>query len=91
MKKHNAPANQSTVGSTEDKWLAKMQKLLNQCPPTLGFYTVGDPCLHIYDLRAEPFILDMQDAGKDFCVAVYDSKAGLGELIFPARVHATAG
>lgn len=80
------------MADAETKWLAKMQKLLNQCPPTLGFFTIGDRCLHVYDLSKEPLI-DAMTYGErtDFCTAVDDLNASKGMLGFPCAVHSTAG
>lgn len=82
----------SELTPAEIKWLKKMQKVLNECPPTLGFYTIGDPWLQVYDLSAEQFIHDaMDDKHTDFCTAVELFEADKGALKFPCAVHSTAG
>lgn len=72
----------------ETKWLKKLQKLLNECPSErLGFYTVGDADLTVYDNTNESNF----DTGIDFPMAVDLEDAALGYLRFPANVVATVG
>lgn len=77
----------------EKKWLDELQEVLNRCPSkNLGFYTIGDPSLHVYDLRKEQQIDDYMDRhNHDFCHAVKVLDAGHCDLDFPAQVHSTAG
>lgn len=78
----------------EEAWLRRMQKALNACPSKrLGFYTIGDADISIYDRSREDEINALMETGKasDFCVAVEDLSARLGVLDFPFQVHSTAG
>jgi hypothetical protein len=60
--------------------------------PSLGFFTIGDPCLHVYDRSADTFInYMMDDNNTDFCTAVEHFNADKGLLKFPCAVHSTAG
>ncbi len=81
--------------SDEKKWLSDMQNLLDRCPSKrLGFYTIGDPAIAVYDLTKEAKIHEMLDNGQaaDFCIAVSKADAGIApNLIFPAPVHSTSG
>ncbi|CAI1744431.1 hypothetical protein [Serratia entomophila] len=78
----------------EKKWLDELQEVLNRCPTDrLGFYTVGDPDITVYDRSKEDSIntiLDTSDSDWDSCVI--KAKANLdASIIFPAAVHSTAG
>ncbi|HGW6120853.1 hypothetical protein ACUND9_11355 [Serratia sp. IR-2025] len=77
----------------EKKWLDELQEVLNRCPSkNLGFYTIGDPRLHVYDLRKEQQIDDHMDRhNHDFCHAAKVVDADHCDLWFPAQVHSTAG
>lgn len=83
----------SELTAIEKAWLKKAQRVMNQCPPSLGFYTTGDPALSVYDMEKEDAIHEQMDNGKasDFCVAVFNIDAHKGELQFPCAVHSTAG
>lgn len=80
------------MSDAETKWLAKMQKLLNQCPPTLGFYTMGYRELAAYDLAVEQQIDDLmaENESMDFCTAVERRECGKGYLQFHCNVHSTS-
>lgn len=79
--------------AAERKWLNDVQKVLNRCPSTrLGFFTIGDKDVFVYDKRLDKQIDELQDSGgRDFGLVVNDLDAGFGELIFPSHVHSTAG
>ncbi|MEI7222232.1 hypothetical protein [Pectobacterium carotovorum] len=75
----------------ETEWVAEVQDVLNRCPSPekIGFYTIGDPSVMLYDLRKSEEIFS---AGLDHCVAVARLKAGFDEvLFFPSPVESTAG
>lgn len=76
----------------EAAWVQKVQHLLNN-PPSgrLGFYTIGDKDVTIYDASRQDEIDAVFDGGGDFCAAVSNCDADLGCLIFPNNVHSTAG
>jgi len=78
----------------EKAWVAKLNKVLAECPSTrLGFATIGDPDIMIYD-RSERGKIDqrMDRCSWDFC-AVVDEMGLLAEEVikFPNAVESTAG
>jgi hypothetical protein len=77
----------------EAAWVRKLQKVLNQCPSTrIGFYTVGDPSVSLYDTAFNQQIDDLQNAHPiEFGQAVADLDADLGNVIFPNNVCSTCG
>jgi hypothetical protein len=77
----------------EAAWLKKVQKLLDNCPSDrIGFYTVGDPSVGVYDCSKEDAIHATLDGGSgEFANAVDDNDAWLGSLDFPRAVHSTSG
>ncbi|PWC21497.1 hypothetical protein EH206_09660 [Brenneria nigrifluens DSM 30175 = ATCC 13028] len=84
----------TTLSKEERAWVKKVNDLLAKCPSKrLGFYTIGDAYVEIYDRTLEDEINDQMDSGKagDFCIAVQHVDAALGTLNFPAAVHSTAG
>ncbi|CUZ15578.1 Uncharacterised protein [Serratia marcescens] len=81
------------LNKKERAWLDELQEVLNRCPSTrLGFFTIGDKDVFVYDKRLDKQIDEIQDRGcRDFGLVVNDLDAGFGELTFPAAVHSTAG
>ncbi|WP_028113428.1 hypothetical protein [Ferrimonas kyonanensis] len=78
----------------EAAWLKKVQKVLNECPSQrLGFFTIGDDSLMLYDKGREGEINQWMDRHpQDFPVAVEQLDADFGEsLTFPTDVHSVAG
>ena len=77
----------------EDAWVKKVQRLLSNPPSDrLGFYTVGDHDVTVYDASRQAEIDAAYDAGSmEFSGAVEDCDAVLGRLNFPNQVHSTAG
>ncbi|MBO9427887.1 hypothetical protein [Sulfitobacter sp. R18_1] len=77
----------------EKKWLEDVQNLLDKCPSDrLGFFTIGDANLTVYDRRKDLEIDDIQDTKRrDFCNAVEDVDARITQLTFPSSVHSTSG
>ncbi|MHD0451524.1 hypothetical protein ACY2EW_08595 [Serratia nevei] len=83
------------LNKKERAWLNELQEVLNRCPSErLGFYTIGDPQVVVYDRSKEDEIdhlLDIQASG-DWCGCVLKAGANFDEwLDFPAVVHSTAG
>lgn len=73
----------------ELKWLAEVQAVLDRCPSKrLGFYTIGDREVTVYDKRFDAAI---DASGRDFGPAAYDLDAILGGISFPSNVHSTSG
>jgi len=82
------------LNKAELEWITKVQKILDDCPSKrLGFFTIGDNSVTIYDLRKETKIGDILDEGRqEFCGAVIEAGADTGMfLTFPANVHSTSG
>ncbi|CAI0730845.1 Uncharacterised protein [Serratia plymuthica] len=79
----------------EKKWLDEFQEVLNRCPSKrLGFYTIGDYQVVVYDRSKESKINGLLESGDatDWCAGVAKAGADFGEgLDFPAQVHSTAG
>lgn len=78
----------------ERKWLKKVQKALNECPSDrIGFYTIGDPQIVLYDRSKEGEIDEIMDSFEmDWCHCVREAEADFDEVLyFPAHVHSTAG
>lgn len=86
----------SKLTKAEKEWIEKVQAVLNECPSQrLGFFTIGDSNISVFDKRKEGKINDAMDAGisgcGDFGPSVDKFNAYLGELIFPSGVYSTAG
>ncbi|MGE4843357.1 MULTISPECIES: hypothetical protein [Buttiauxella] len=78
----------------EQKWLDDMQAVLNRCPSKrLGFYTMGDYSVHVFNLAQFDEVCALMDKGKhDFHQATKATDADFYEsLEFPAQVQSTAG
>lgn len=79
----------------EKAWVRRVQKALDSCPSDrIGFYTVGDREVTLYDRSKEAEIHAMMDRGEasDFGPAVDKCDADLiASLSFPAMVHSVAG
>ncbi|MEQ5221011.1 hypothetical protein ABN242_03045 [Providencia alcalifaciens] len=75
-------------------WIEKVQKVLDECPSErLGFYTIGDPMVWIYDRSKENEVWGWMDKNKgDFCFGTKAMDADFFTSIdFPAPVESTAG
>ncbi len=83
------------LNKKERAWLDELQEVLNRCPSKrLGFYTIGDPQVVVYDLTKESKIDSLLDSGdaSDWCDGVAQAGADFCEwLDFPAQAHSTAG
>ncbi len=76
--------------------LSELQDVLDRCPSPkkIGFYTIGDKSIYLYDLRRMDEIMEALDnrSSMDWCVAVHDMNAGFDEkILFPSSVESTAG
>lgn len=82
-----------TMTKDEIAWVKKVQRLLSNPPSDrFGFFTVGDHNVTIYDASRQDEIDEAYESKvQEFCSAVEDCDAHLGELIFPNQVHSTAG
>lgn len=81
------------LNKKERAWLDELQELLDRCPSErLGFYTIGDKDVFVYDKRLDKQIDEIQDrCCRDFVQVVSEIDAGFGEIKFPSSVHSTAG
>jgi hypothetical protein len=77
----------------EKKWVSDVQKVLNKCPSErIGFYTIGDRTVQLYDKTRDDEITDRSDDLTDFHFVVKSFEADISEsLEFPSNVHSTAG
>lgn len=85
----------SKLTKKELAWVDEVQRALNSCPSKrMGFYTIGDREVIIYDNTKSNIISEIQNTprGDYFCSAVELAGAHFGESItFPNPVEATAG
>jgi len=85
----------SDLTKEEAAWIKKVQRALNSCPSDrLGFFTIGDTDVQIYDKEKSVQIDRIYDGNKgtaDFCFCVSEAEANLGCLKFPSLVESTAG
>lgn len=81
------------ITAEEARWIKRLQKVLRECPSDrLGFYTIGDPSIEIYDKRFDQEIGDIQASGDiDFCQAVERLDVHIGRVVFPSNVQSTVG
>lgn len=80
----------------EVAWVDELQAVLDRCPSPnkIGFYTIGDPTISLYDLRRIDEVMTALDSrsSSDWCDAVQSIGAGFDEAIdFPSAVESTAG
>lgn len=84
----------SQLTREEKSWLKRLQKVMDECPSPdrIGFYTVGDPDVSLYDRSLQEEINNRLDRGEDFGGACEYEDAGFNASIrFPSNVHSTAG
>ena len=62
----------------EMTWIDELQSVLDRCPSPekIGFYTIGDPNIYLYDLRRIEEVHTALDkrTSSDWCTAVSISK-----------------
>lgn len=77
----------------EKAWIAEVQEVLDRCPSKrMGFYTIGDDELFVYDYSKEKKIGEFQDRGADMSDAVSKANASFDVFLnFPNNVHSVAG
>lgn len=85
----------SKLTSKEKKWVSDLQTVLDRCPSRrLGFYTVGDDTVFLWDVEKADEVFSALDArlATDFGPAVECCSAGFDQTItFPNSVESTAG
>ncbi len=78
----------------QKKWLAGVQRALNKSGGEgLGFYTIGDSDICVYNKDYEDEIDEYQDGGAiDIweCIEAVGADFGIA-ITFPASVHSCAG
>lgn len=83
------------LNKAEKKWLEDLQAVLDACPSKrIGFFSIGDPCISLYDRGKEKEIHAIMDRKQnlDFPGAVNAVKADIDvQLDFPSNVHSVAG
>lgn len=81
------------LNKKERAWLDELQEVLNRCPSErLGFFTIGDPIIYVYDRSKDQEIDDHQDRhNREYCHSVRALDADFCDLDFPAAVHSTVG
>lgn len=74
----------------EVKWLRDVQKVLDKCPSKrLGFYTIGDPNIFLYNLDYQD---EIDSEGGDLIHILRREGWGFEETIdFPGRVEGVCG
>lgn len=80
----------------EQAWIDELQEVLDRCPSPkkIGFYTIGDPNIHLYDLRKYKEVEEALDMGKasDWSPACRVAGAYIeGTIDFPSPVESTTG
>ncbi|MCI3694228.1 hypothetical protein ABRS07_021915, partial [Escherichia coli] len=53
----------ATLTKKEQAWLSELQDVLDRCPSPkkIGFYTIGDKSIYLYDLRRMDEIMEALD------------------------------
>lgn len=77
-------------------WIDELQDVLDRCPSPkkIGFYTIGDPNIHLYDLRKVKEVQSALDSrsASDWGPACYAAGAHIeGTIDFPSPVESVAG
>ncbi|AQT06279.1 hypothetical protein [Acetobacter persici] len=92
----NKPNQKMRLTNEEKEWMKRLQAVLSDRPSNrLGFFTVGDASLYVYDKTKEADIsrhIDEAPKGMDFSKAVDAVGGGVVRiLVFPSEVHSVAG
>lgn len=83
-----------TPTAKQEAWINRVQKALNSKGGAgLGFYTIGDQDVSIYDKSKQAAIDEWwrENPNSEFCQAVSEADAYLGQLLFPDQVESAAG
>lgn len=76
-----------TFTKAEATWIKKVQSLLDECPERLGFYTIGDPSIFIFD-RSKEHLFNWD---RDMPLEVDKHGADLGSFRFKSPIHGVCG
>jgi len=71
----------------EAAWVRRLQKVLDDCPARIGFFTIGDPNLTMYDKAKEADFSRDRDLPNE----VDRCDARLGDVRFTSHVHGVCG
>jgi len=74
----------------EKVWVKKVNALMNKCPSErLGFYTIGDPVVGIYDRTHQD---EIDDEGGDLIDIIHrEGWDAIEEINFPSSVQGVCG
>lgn len=86
------PLGSAPLTEEEEAYLAQLQTML-MSPPSerIGFYTVGDGALHVYDRSKENLIQERNQDSVDFCRAVDEVGGSLGTVRCKCQIHSVSG
>lgn len=81
----------ATLTKKERAWIDEVNEVLSRCPSPekIGFFTIGDPVIGLYDLRHDKEINDTND--DLVCVAQRNGWLFDGRLEFPSSVNGVCG
>ena len=81
------------ITKIEKAWLKKVEKLLTNPPSErISFYTIGDCGMTAYDNTRDDEINKLQNRrNMDFCSAVDELDAELGNVSAAMNINSTAG
>lgn len=83
-----------SLTAEERKWVRRVQKALKDCPSKrIGFFTIGDPQVTLYDLDKYEEIPRRERDNKDLVCLLekYDLKLDDESLFFPNQVEGVCG
>lgn len=88
-------SSQTPLTKQERDWLSKLQEVLEEAPDSLkgkvSAYTIGDPCITIYDSGKVNEHLSGEISEDDVCKVVSAAKAEICSINFPFQIESTAG
>lgn len=86
------PKQKAKLTKKELAWLQELQDVIDRCPSPekIGFYTIGDPAIHLYDRRHDKEIEAVEDDLPRLC---YHNGWQFDEftLNFPSAVQGVCG
>lgn len=84
----------SNLTAEERKWVRRVQKALKDCPSKrIGFFTIGDPQVELYDLDKFKAIPRRERDNTDLVGLLdkYDLRLDDERLHFPSHVEGVCG
>ena len=86
------PKQKAKLTKKELAWLQELQDVIDRCPSPekIGFYTIGDPTISLYDLRKED---EISAQNGDLVNILNNNGWGFDEfaLDFPSAVNGVCG